>query len=249
MLLSHEVGGTGPPIALLHSSVCDARMWDPQWAALTEDHQVIRCDLRGFGKTPLDHEPFSDAGDVHDLLTELDVTGATLVASSSGGKVALQIASAWPELVSRLVLLAPLYDLPPTPAVRRFGRREDALLEAGDLEGATELNVVTWLGPDTDEEVRDKVRQMQRNAFEVQLAAEQHDGEVHKEPGPPIDLGAIDVPALVVCGDNDLDYFHHIAAHLAEQLPQARQVKLPWAWHLPNLQRPDEITELIRDFR
>jgi 3-oxoadipate enol-lactonase len=221
-------------------------MWDPQWSALTDDHQVIRCDLRGYGETPIRaDEPFSNADDVRALLESLDITGATLIGSSSGGRIALQIASAWPELVSRLVLLCPLYDLPPTPAVRRFGRREDALLNAGDIEAATELNVITWLGEYATDETRDAVREMQRHAFEVQMAA---GDDVPQEPGPPIDLSAIDVPALVVSGDNDLDFFRDIAAHLAENLPQAHHVALPWAWHLPNMHRPDEINELIRGF-
>ena len=36
-----------------------------------------------------------------------------------------------------------------------------------------------------------------------------------------------------------------VADVLAEQLPDARRVRLPWAGHLPNLERPDEITALL----
>lgn len=246
MILSHESAGSGPPIALVHAGVCDRRMWDPILPALLDDHRVIHCDLRGYGMTPIPtDEPFSNADDVRALLESLDITGATLIGASSGGKIALQIASAWPALVSRLILLSPYYDLPPTPSLRRFSRRENALLEAGDLDAATELNVITWLGDDVDDEVRARLRDMQRHAFEVQLTA----GEaIPYRPGPPIDLSAIDVPALIVSGDRDLDFFRTVAVHLTERLPRARHVALPWAWHLPSLQRPDEIAALIRDF-
>lgn len=245
MLLSHETGGTGPPVVLIHSTVCDSRMWDAQWADLTRHHQVIRCDLRGYGKTPLPQEPYSDAGDLRAVLEDLGITAATLVGASYGGKVALQIASAWPELVSRLALLSPLYDMTPTRSLRRFGDREDILLSGGDVEAATELNVATWLGPDADDDTRERVRQMQRRAFEVQIAA---GDTITHQPGPQIDLARIDQPTLLISGEKDMDFFRRIAAHLAETLPRVRHTALPWAGHLPSLERPDTINELLRDF-
>ena len=36
MVLSHDVAGDGPPLVLLHSTVADRRMWDPQWTALLD---------------------------------------------------------------------------------------------------------------------------------------------------------------------------------------------------------------------
>ncbi len=34
MMISYDVAGTGPALVLLHSTVCDRRMWDPQWPVL-----------------------------------------------------------------------------------------------------------------------------------------------------------------------------------------------------------------------
>jgi pimeloyl-ACP methyl ester carboxylesterase len=50
----------------------------------------------------------------------------------------------------------------------------------------------------------------------------------------------------VVCGRHDLDFFAAVARHLVAGLPAAKYVELPWAGHLPNLERPDETTALIR---
>lgn len=47
-----------------------------------------------------------------------------------------------------------------------------AVLAAGDVKGAVELNIRTWRGPGATAEVADHVRRMQRHAFGVQLAAE-----------------------------------------------------------------------------
>lgn len=206
---------------------------------------MLRLDRRGWGLSPLPTTPYSDAGDVVELLDELGIEQAALVGSSAGGLIAQQIASAWPDRVSRLVLLcADADDVEPTAAIRSFGEREDELLEAGAVEEAVELNVNTFLGPDATAEIRDLVREMQRNAFEVQLAA---GNDVPREPGPAIDLTRATMPAYVVNGSRDVDYFALAADALVRRLPDARRIVLPWAGHLPNLERPDELNMLLLD--
>ncbi|NUW31839.1 alpha/beta fold hydrolase [Nonomuraea sp. SMC257] len=246
MSLSHDVAGDGPAVVLLHSGVCDRRMWDPQWTALAAaGYRVIRPDLRGFGLSPVADGPYSDAGDVAGLLRALGVERATLVASSYGGRVALELAASRPELVTALALLCP--GVPghvPGPELRSFAEREDALLAAGDLDGAVELNVETWLGPEGGDEARERVRTMQRRAFEVQLAA----AEQFPQTRPEADLAGIAAPCLVVSGAHDVPDFREIAARLPERLRQARHVELAWAGHLPSLERPDEVTELLLDY-
>lgn len=245
MILSHDTTGSGPAVLLLHAGVADSRMWDPQRAPLARHHRVIRCDLRGYGDTPLTSARFDNAGDVKALLDSLGERSVAIVAASAGGQVALQVASRWSDLVSHLMLINSAYALPPTRSVQRFARREDALLEAGDLDGATELNVATWLGPDADDDARELVRTMQRHAFDVQLAA---GDDINEEAGPAIDLAAITARTLVVSGGQDLDHFRAIANHLAGHIPGARHTQLGWAGHLPNLERPAETTALISEF-
>ncbi len=41
----------GATVVLLHAGVGGRRMWDPDWAGLARHHDVIRCDLRGFGES------------------------------------------------------------------------------------------------------------------------------------------------------------------------------------------------------
>jgi pimeloyl-ACP methyl ester carboxylesterase len=58
------------------------------------------------------------------------------------------------------------------------------------------------------------------------------------------DLRAITTPSLIVSGAKDLPDFRIIAAKLTLLLPGARPTELPWAGHLPTLERPQEI---VRD--
>jgi pimeloyl-ACP methyl ester carboxylesterase len=225
-MLAYDVAGTGPVLVLLHSTVCDRRMWDPQWSVLADaGYQVVRCDFRGYGATPV--PPVAVAG------------------ASYGGKVALEIAARWPQQVTALALLcAGMPGHEPTDALRRFWQREGELIDAGDIAGAVELNVATWLGPEASEPTRERVRLMQRHAFEVQLAAP----EEYEPVEVAVDLSAITAPSLVVSGGKDLPDFRLIAARLTALLPGSRPAELPWAGHLPTLERPQELSALLTAF-
>jgi len=221
-------------------------MWDPQWPALVDaGYRVVRCDFRGFGRSPLPDRRYNDAEDVLDLLDALGIGQAALIASSYGGRVAVEIAARRPDRVSAMALLcAGLPGHEPSDERRAFGEREDALLEAGDIAGAVELNVDTWLGPDADEAVREEVRGMQRHAFEVQLAAPEGAGRTEVE----VDLSAIKAPCLTISGAHDLADFRQIAAQLPGLLADTRHLELPWAGHFPGLERPATVTDLLTGF-
>lgn len=244
MLLHHNVSGHGPAVVLLHSGIADSGMWLGIREVLADDFTVLAPDLRGYGQTPLPAGRYSDAEDVLELLDHLEVERFALVGSSYGGHVALQVASRAPERLDALVLLCSAADgVVVTDELRAFARQEDELLEAGDVEAATALNVRTWLGPEADDATRARVHAMQARAFALQLGA----ADAVESYELDVDLTAITAPVTVVCGAHDLDFFRIVAEHLTDQLPDARLVELDWAGHLPALERPTDTVQLIRD--
>ncbi|MFD0269892.1 alpha/beta fold hydrolase [Streptomyces sp. NPDC127106] len=247
-LPAHDVAGPadGPAVVLLHSSVCDRRMWRAQWEPLAEaGFRVVRMDFRTCGETPPATAPYRDEDDVVALLDHLGIERAALVGSSYGGRVALQIAARHPGRVTRLALLCT--DLPghtPSPALREIDEREDALLAAGDTGAAVELMVDTWLGPSASEEAKEFVRTMQRRSFEVGQTMT----EDHELPAHPVDLADVTAPTVAFGGAHDHPDFRGIAASVPQLVPGARHVELPWAGHLPSLERPQETTALLLEF-
>jgi 3-oxoadipate enol-lactonase len=219
-------------VALVHAGICDARMWDG-----FEVPGAVAHELRGFGDTPMPASgEFSHADD---LEAALSGEPSALVGASYGGQVCLEVAARSPELVTRLVLLdSPLPDHDWSEEIRAYAEEEDRLLEEGDLDGATELNVRFWAP-----EMADVVRPMQRRSFELQVvsAAEEREPE-------EIDLAAISAPTLVAVGELDRRDFHSIAERLAAEIPRAELVVVPGAGHLPALERPAETAELVRGF-
>ncbi|MFD9306092.1 alpha/beta fold hydrolase [Streptomyces sp. NPDC060048] len=248
MILSHDVDGPAgaPAVVLLHSSVCDRRMWEPQWRPLADaGFRVVRADFRTCGDSPAAEAPYSDYGDVRELMDHLSIRRAAFVGASYGGRVALTLAALHPDRVSALALLCPA-----RPAQRRgpellaFNAAEGALLDAGDLEGAAELNARQWLGPEAAPEAHRLVRDMQLGNFRSEPAAT---GD-HELPEPPVDLAAITAPVLAVGGAHDIPDFRDFAAALPSLVPGAVHVELDWAGHLPSLERPEETNGLLLEF-
>jgi pimeloyl-ACP methyl ester carboxylesterase len=88
---------------------------------------------------------------------------------------------------------------------------------------------------------------MQRDAFEAQIGI---DAEL-EEPDPPVArrLHEVAAPALVLAGADDAEDFVAIARRLADELPGATEVvTIARAAHLPALERPDEVADLVLAF-
>jgi 3-oxoadipate enol-lactonase len=255
MELYSEVAGDGPAVALVHEGICDSRMWDPQWETFTRDHRVLRYDLRGFGRSPLEAGRYAHAQDLIDVLDGHGFERTALVGGSLGGRVVLELALARPETVAALVLVAP--GLPGhdwAEEMEAAWGEEEAALEAGDLDAAVEINLRTWVdGPrrspdDVDPGVRSAVAEMQRRALELQLPFEETAEEELLVPDLPQRLGEITAPTLLVVGEEDVPDMHAIADRLVSEIPGARRATIRGAAHVPSLERPAEFDELVLPF-
>jgi 3-oxoadipate enol-lactonase len=242
------------PVVLLHAGVADRRMWQPQWAALTAERDVVRLDLRGFGdSTERPAGALSAVEDVTDTLDALGVTRCHLVGASFGAGVAVEAALTRPRLVQSLLLSGPGGALIPeaTEDLRSFWDAERTALAGDDLEAAVEANLAWWVdGPHRDRgavdpAVRALVGLMQRRAFG--LTADWDDVEESElEPAALERLGEIDVPTLVLVGALDLDAIRLAADLVSEKIPDARRVDWPDTAHLPSMEHPDDFLALLR---
>jgi pimeloyl-ACP methyl ester carboxylesterase len=241
-----EQTGTGTPVVLIHAGVADSRMWEPQWAAWETRFALTRLDLRGFGRSGPPVGPFSHAGDVLSVLDEAGIDHAHLVGASFGGLVALDLAAAHPERITRLVLAdPPLPGYAWSEEMRGFFAAEEAAFEAGELEAATEVNVEFWAGS-ASEPVRAAIREQQLNAFRLQADDEADESLLTGDlPGA---LAALDVPTLVLTGEDDKADFQAIADQLAATLPRARRATVPGAGHLPSLEQPAGFDKIVLPF-
>ena len=111
--MAYRRGGDGPTVVLLHGIPGQARAWERVEDALQKSFDVVTLDLIGFGESNGPARPTIDtvgptaqAAAVAAVLDELAVQRATVVGHDFGAPVAVLLASARPDLVGALSLLA-----------------------------------------------------------------------------------------------------------------------------------------------
>lgn len=230
-------------------------MWDPQWETFRKAHRVLRYDLRGFGRSTIEPGSYSHARDLLELLEQQDVQKVSLVGVSMGGRVALEVALARPELIQAIVLVGagfPGHDW--SAEMNAADEAEVAALTRGDLDAAVEVSLRTWVdGPrrksgDVDPEVRARVAEMQRRAYELQLPVWETAEEEPLVGNLSERLSEIGAPTLVLVGEEDVPDMHEIADRLERELPDARRASIADTAHVPSMERPREFDQLVLPF-
>jgi 3-oxoadipate enol-lactonase len=250
--MAYEEAGNGPALILLHAGIADRRMWRDVMPAFAERFRTIAPDLRAYGDTPLPDDPFCWTADVLRLMDELAVPRAHLVGVSMSSRIAIDLALEHPERVERMVLCGA--GIPGWEYSQVMADNDDAersALEAGDLDGASWLEVRVWLdGPDrradqVDPELRRRVFEMQRRAYEI----DNENAELSWLVSEPRQRYAeIKAPTLVLAGALDQVDVRRIAPVLAGEIPGAVYRELPGVAHLPPMEDPATFTSVVNEF-
>ncbi|OQW54114.1 MAG: alpha/beta hydrolase [Proteobacteria bacterium SG_bin9] len=250
--LATEVVGSGTAIVFLHANVCNRRMWKDQLDGLGTTYKAIAYDRRGFGESRSKPEDFSALAD---LMAVLDATAdgepAILVGCSLGGRIALEAALKYPSRVSALVLIAPNVTGAPEPTYSP--ELAKLMMQAKDAEASNDpdrlrtMKARLWLdGPLASE---GRVAGQARDRFLYSFAIPSSSSGTDVDSTPLSDrLAEISVPTFVLWGDLDFPHVQARCRHVATTVPNAEGYEMPGVAHLPNLERPAEISALIAAF-
>jgi len=236
---AEDSGGDGPALLLLHEGVADARMWDPVWPAVTSVCRAIRYDVRGFGRSPAATETYTLLADALTVLNYFGIGAAHLVGCSMGGGTAIELALAWPERASSLVLLCPGipgYPYPdPDPAVEA---RFEAAEAAGDVDGLIRLSLQEWGRSGDDPTVTDLMRSALR-AWDNQQRFMQEGEPVYER------LDQLRSSAVLMIGDADSAGLIASNEAAAARIPGCELIRMPGVDHYPTVRAPRLVTETI----
>lgn len=248
-----------PALILIHGTSASLHTWEPLRARLGNRFRIIAYDQPGHGLTgphPERDYTFEGMADALDAVFEAeDIERAVLVGNSMGGWVAWRDALENPDRVSALVLLDAAgipkavdtesnlgFRLLQSPAgrlaMRKFTPR--AAVEASLLDTVSVDAIVT---PD----MVDRYWELLRYPGNRRAAGDQFTSPRRDLSGR---LGEIEVPTLVLWGEQDQLIDASSAAVFTERMPNAKAVIFPGVGHLPMEEAPnrtaDEIVRFLR---
>jgi len=107
MQLNHQIFGSGEPLIIMHGLFGSLGNWGGQIKTLAEHFQVIAVDMRNHGRSPHSDEMSYEAmaADIVELMDQLGLEHAHILAHSMGGKAAMQLALNHPERINKLIVV------------------------------------------------------------------------------------------------------------------------------------------------
>lgn len=228
-----------PTILLLHAFPLDSRMWEAQVSALeAEGYQVLAPNLPG-------REPETRLAAFADPVLEL-VTGPFVpVGVSMGGYLTFEL---WRRASSRIpaAVLADTRAGADTPEAREARDDTIRLLGEAGFEPFWEELAPKLFTPGTDEAIVARAKAIADEQPITGLVAALE--ALRDRPDSRETLETIDVPVLVVVGEEDALTPPSESEAMVAALPQARLERIAGAGHLTPLERPDEFNKALLDF-
>lgn len=251
--LSYVDEGKGEPVILLHGIPTWGYLWHRLFPPLTQTHRVLIPDLLGFGYSEksdrFDRSIARQAELVDTWMGQIGLTRAAFVAHDIGGGVALRLATLFPRRVARLCVMNTVcYDSWPIEAMLQFGHPEAyrklpaaaatlllrQALKQGFATSPAEEILTGLLAPYVTEVGK---LSLIRNAAALNT-------NLTTELTPL--LGRIQVPTLVLWGEDDRFQVVKYGERLAGDIPGAQCVRIREARHFVMFDQPEAVSAHLR---
>lgn len=234
--------GSGKPLVWIHGFPLSSRVFERQVSIGGVRH--VMPDLPGFGRTP--QKPIRSIDEyAHEVLTLLDslrIDRAIFAGLSMGGYICFALARLALKRIEGLILID-TRETADTPEARK-GRYDtiEKVKEKGVgvvVDSMLPKMVTPSASPNLVDEVRTIMSSSSREGVIAALGAMAE---------RPDSIPPIDVPALIVVGENDTITPPSDAARMAKAIKKATLVTIPGAAHLSNMERPREFNAAVKKF-
>jgi 3-oxoadipate enol-lactonase len=235
--------GEATPIVFLHGVGSDKSVWHPQLEHFGRCRQAVAFDYPGYGDSDPAREGTSRDDYALAILSAMQGLGierAHICGLSLGGVVAIAMHHAAHNCCASLILAD-------TFAVHPQGRAiyDRSITASTNLRSMAEARVDVLLAQPAAAEVRSQVVETMsrldpesyRTGAEAVWLADQRD-RAH----------AIQVPALILVGDQDAVTPPELSNELAGLIPHARMQVIADAGHLTNLEKAEEFNQIVDHF-
>ena len=234
----------GEPWVMLHGLGSIAASWTTLLRELRKECRIVVPELSWLGGSDVPDGALAvqDGTEVACALIEREFPGrpVTLVGNSLGGWVALRLALARPDLVSRLVLVGP------------GGYREqdwahiETLIRVTDLSDTDRLLAAMFVRPPISQRIlrHGFLAAFTSKAVRGALGKMSEDDAIAAE-----DLARIQAPTALVWGEHDGIFFVEVAERIAAAMPHGVLYRVETAGHIVQWESPKSLVDAVRDFR
>jgi pimeloyl-ACP methyl ester carboxylesterase len=249
--IAYQVLGNGPAVVLLHPFPANHELWLPAVQALTSRFKLVLPDLRGHGDSGLGDGPAAmqkHAADIARVMDDAEVGRAAMAGISIGGYVLFEFWRQFRQRVAALALLNTKAQAD-TPEARagRLQSADDVM--ARGTEPFFQTMVPKLIGKTTRETRPDLVEgalRMMRKMSPEDIAGVQRG--MAERPDSVSTLKTIDVPTLIVTGDEDLVTGPAEASLMQQNIPRSQMKVLPRAGHYAAWEHPEPVGFILRQF-
>lgn len=241
--------GSGLPLVLMHGTLMDHTMFQPQYDALSDEFRVVAFDLRARtdrGLTPYDLDDLAD--DCCRVMEERGIERFVVGGMSMGAFAALRVALRHPHRVGGIVLIggqAQAFSAADREMwAAHYAQRRGQLVGREFAAGEGELNFHRDPSGRSDALVghwRERFAGHHGDALHLEVESWLHMEDVRDR------LDGIGVPTLVVHGDRDASIPVELAVEMYRLIPDAELLVLPRTGHAANLERPEAVNLAIRE--
>ena len=236
-----------PALVFANSLGTDLRIWDDVVARLAERFRIVLYDKRGHGLSETGETPYAISDHVADLaalLDDLAIEGALVCGLSVGGLIAQGLTASRPELVAGLILSDTAHKI----GTAELWNGRIAAIEKGGIASIAEAILERWFSKDLRDNDpvalagwRSMLTRTPQAGY-LGTCAAIRDADFTEE------ARRIAVPALCIVGEEDGATPPALVRQLADLIPGARYEVIAGAGHLPCIERPAKVAELIGAF-
>lgn len=249
--MTHVVeSGSGPALLMLHGIGGSADSFAPQFDELSDSLRLLAWDAPGYGRSedpgrPFDLDDYADAAaDV--IRDRCGDAGAHVLGMSWGGVIATRIALRHPDLVRSLLLgSSTVGSGADDEAAGRMRTRAATLAQQGAEAFAAE-RAPRLVSGTAGAELTAKATAIM--AASIRLPGYGYAADSMAATDHTADLAKIDIPTLVLSGDEDTVTGIPASQVLAGGIPGAVFVTVRGAGHLANQERPDAFNAWVESF-
>lgn len=241
--------GEGRRVVFVHGVGASLESWDGVVSCLGEGFRTLRYDLRGHGNSEKTPGPYSldmFVDDLRDVVAEHGWTSFHLVGFSLGGLIAQGFVLRYPQKVRSLTIVSSVAGRTPEERERVLERARTLLTSGAGVHTAS--SVERWFTEEFraahPEVVQQRVQRSMRNDPASYAAAYQ----VLAECDLLDRLHEVEVPALVMTGENDTGSTARMASAMASRIRNSRLHILPRLKHSVLLEAPDQVAAQLRPF-